>query len=296
MSTSRRGIRIAVVCLAAWQLSACPEQGSMNELFCTQLFVAPPDSGVGIKAAAPRETLWPHNAFLPVTITAKFLNGTPFQRQKVMQYAQVWSNISATHTDERGVARRKLRISFLPDSWANHLVDVRILFHEGGSASYVGSESRRVDANRPTMFFGWVDEQHAEQEIRQVVIHEWGHALGLVHEHQSPVARIPWDRDKVYDYYRRTQNPPWTRQDVDENVFRLYDASTTNYTAYDANSIMHYAIPSSLTIGGYSTPWNSELSPTDSSHFKRLYPYQACIINETENCCFDRQGRRVPCP
>ena len=117
-----------------------------------------------------------------------------------------------------------------------------------------------------------------------------------MHEHQSPAAHIPWDSAKVYEYYRLTQNPPWDRETVNRNIFAIYDGATTNYTAYDPHSIMHYAIPSSLTIGGYSTPWNPVLSTVDKDFIKRLYPYYICIINETENCCFDRRGQRVPCP
>jgi hypothetical protein len=37
----------------------------------------------------------------------------------------------------------------------------------------------------------------SERWNRHLVLHEFGHALGLMHEHQHPDARIPWDINKI---------------------------------------------------------------------------------------------------
>ena len=40
------------------------------------------------------------------------------------------------------------------------------------------------------MNYGWIDADSPEEELRSVVLHEFGHALGLIHEHQNPLSGI----------------------------------------------------------------------------------------------------------
>jgi hypothetical protein len=49
------------------------------------------------------------------------------------------------------------------------------------------------------MNLGWINDNKSEDDLRSVILHEFGHALGAVHEHESPYARIQWDREKVYE-------------------------------------------------------------------------------------------------
>jgi hypothetical protein len=53
------------------------------------------------------------------------------------------------------------------------------------------------------MNYGWLLANTPDQEYSRVVLHEFGHALGAIHEHQHPAAGIPWDKPKVYEYYAR---------------------------------------------------------------------------------------------
>ena len=49
-----------------------------------------------------------------------------------------------------------------------------------------------------------------EREIRRLILHEFGHSLGLIHEHSSPAAGSFFkDPELVYAYYQRTQG--WDR-------------------------------------------------------------------------------------
>lgn len=59
-----------------------------------------------------------------------------------------------------------------------------------GSWSYLGTDATRVPKESFTMNLGFVD--------RPTVLHEFGHTLGLIHEHQSPFpGGFEWDRENV---------------------------------------------------------------------------------------------------
>jgi len=48
------------------------------------------------------------------------------------------------------------------------------------------------DQKVPTMNFGWLNEDSDEDEYSRVVLHEFGHSLSCIHEHQHPANGIPW--------------------------------------------------------------------------------------------------------
>lgn len=68
--------------------------------------------------------------------------------------------------------------------------------------SQLGSYARRIDYGTPTIFIGPVDpsvdlRDHYRTRLAQtMVLHEFGHVLGLAHEHQSPVARSHFNLDE----------------------------------------------------------------------------------------------------
>jgi hypothetical protein len=128
------------------------------------------------------------------------------------------------------------------------------------------------------MNFGWLTKTTADSEYSRVVVHEFGHALGCIHEHQNPNTNIPWDKDAVYKYY---QGPPnnWTKSQVDINLFTRYSADITNATQFDRESIMLYPIPNEFTIGDFEVGWNTMLSALDKEHIGKLYP-MAKLENE----------------
>jgi hypothetical protein len=120
------------------------------------------------------------------------------------------------------------------------------------------------------MNFGWLTPATSDQEYNRVVLHEFGHALGLVHEHQNPIGGIQWNRPAVYDYYLRTDG--WNKDQVDHNIFDTYSTDQALYTTFDPNSIMLYAIPRELTTNGFEVGWNTGLSEMDKAFIKQVYP------------------------
>ncbi|TAF34286.1 MAG: hypothetical protein EAZ57_00080 [Cytophagales bacterium] len=189
------------------------------------------------------------------TIRVKFMaGGTPYVRGKVRTYAREWSKYA------------NIKFSFVESGSA----EIRISFkRNSGSWSYIGKDALNRDQSEPTMNFGWLYDNTDEDEFRRVILHEFGHALGLLHEHQHSSGGVPWDTEAVYRYYDKQG---WSRDYTYDNVIKRYNTSHTQFTKYDRQSIMHYAIPNELTKGDFEVGWNTRLSPQDIQFIKKAYP------------------------
>ena len=131
---------------------------------------------------------------------------------------------------------------------------------------------RRPSGSRgwPTMNFGWLTPDTDDEEYSRVVVHEFGDALGCLHEHQGPKANVQWNKPVVYRYFEETQG--WTKEDVDFNLFDRYHEEETQFTEFDPESIMIYHIPPEFTLDGASYPTNVRLSQTDKDFISQQYP------------------------
>jgi serralysin len=149
--------------------------------------------------------------------------------------------------------------------------EIRISFRYQGSWSTVGTDALTVPNDQPTMNFGWLTPTTDDLEYQRAVAHEFGHALGLIHEHQNPAGGIQWNKPVVYRYY---EGPPnnWGQQQVDLNLFQTYQANLTNFTETDPRSIMMYPIPAGFTTNGLEVGWNMQLSDMDKSFIAQMYP------------------------
>ncbi|MFC1836498.1 M12 family metallopeptidase [Thermodesulfobacteriota bacterium] len=149
--------------------------------------------------------------------------------------------------------------------------DIRISFREGGGHwSYIGTDSLSVPPGEPTMNLD-LGSGASEVDIRSVTLHEFGHALGCIHEHQNPEGGIPWNVDAVFEYYRRTQG--WSDREIEENILDKYSSDQINASEYDPLSIMHYPIPNWLTQGDFEVDWNRALSTGDKAFIGGEYPF-----------------------
>jgi serralysin len=216
---------------------------------------APRKSPVGLdKAALVKAAKWNSGD----VITISFLDGDSGVQQKVKEVAQGWT--------AAGLANLTLDFRNNTDTL------VRISFKYSGSWSVIGTTCRQIsDKTQPTMNYGWLNTDSADDEIRRVVLHEFGHALGLIHEHQSPGGSISWNRPAVI---RDLSGPPnnWSMDTIEHNMFEPYAKADTNFSKLDGNSIMMYPIPESWTTDGFSVGLNSDLSPTDKSFIRQEYP------------------------
>ena len=156
-----------------------------------------------------------------------------------------------------------MNIQFIADVSA---AMIKIKFTAGeGSSSYIGTDCLIQSVTDYTMNFSWFDVP--------TVIHEFGHAMGMIHEHQNPRGRgIPWNEKEVYIYFEGEPNN-WSRDLVYQNIIKKYDSDQVNGSDFDQDSIMLYAYPASLTENNCcGTKQNSRLSETDIRWLRREYP------------------------
>ncbi|WP_299771207.1 matrixin family metalloprotease [uncultured Tateyamaria sp.] len=153
--------------------------------------------------------------------------------------------------------------------------ELRIAFMSGqGAWSYVGTDNLSAPGqSEPTMNFGW-DLRHDPRGI-DTALHEIGHALGFPHEHQNPFAGIVWNKEEVI---REFSGPPnnWTLAQIEHNILRKLNRGEVSGSAWDPNSVMHYAfgpglIEQPLEYRAGLTP-QAGLSPVDKSEALRFYP------------------------
>jgi hypothetical protein len=205
------------------------------------------------RLAADKQYIWPQRYR---SLSVRFLGGDLSLCQRVAAVACEWNEYTG--------------LPFVFDNAPD--APIRVAFVQGdGSWSYVGTDSLTVLRREPTLNLGWLDAGSPEDELRRVVLHEFGHALGLIHEHNSPSVAIPWDKEAVYAYYAGPPNR-WTREMVDHNVLKRYAAARTNYSEFDPHSIMLYPVSAQLTAGRMQIGWNNELSETDKLWIGKLYP------------------------
>ncbi|WP_339057775.1 matrixin family metalloprotease [Candidatus Regiella endosymbiont of Tuberolachnus salignus] len=196
------------------------------------------------------------------TLRIKFMAayaGSAYVQEKVRHYANEWLEYA------------NLKFDWLPVG-SKKKAHIRIAFKEGdGNWSDLGKNSRKTAANEPTMNFdGFTDDPSDEAYLKSATLHEFGHALGLLHEHHNPEGGIQWNKPVVFAYYLDMFG--WDAAKTEYNLFKKYAKNKTQYTAYDPKSIMGYPIPEEHTLNGYSVADPTELSTTDKKFIASVYP------------------------
>lgn len=182
------------------------------------------------------------------------MGGTEPVRKKVEEYAPVWCE------------HANIKFEFVDDT---EPADIRVSFVKGNTWSFVGKECKKRPKNEATMNFGWLDEKTDDTECSRTILHEFGHALGCIHEHQSPEAGIEWNDDAVYDHYKGLG---WSEAKVRKNIFQRYRRDMVRASKFDPDSIMLYFFSPHFTQNHYAVRENYELSAGDKLYIAKMYP------------------------
>jgi hypothetical protein len=191
-------------------------------------------------------------------LRVRFIGGSASQRALAREQARWWME-HANLTFEFGTA---------PDA------EIRVAFDASdGAWSYVGTDCTGIPQNQPTMNLGFQDGGTSA--------HEFGHAIGLGHEHQNPAGGIEWNEAVVI---RDLSGPPnnWTEAQIRHNVLNKYSADQIKGTAFDGDSIMLYFFPARWTLNGQATKANEVLSTLDKSFIASSEAYPRDTVQAVE--------------
>lgn len=201
--------------------------------------------------AALTSYMWEQNKKLQVY----FMEGSEELINKTLEFANIWNehcNVSFVRTKNRD---------------KSHL---RVAYKNTGCWSYIGNVALQINKSEPTINLEISNLPSNEPEFKRIVLHEFGHALGLIHEHQSPPAEMKWKKSYVYRYFYFRYG--WNKQLVDTNLFDEYENYNKLYSTLDKKSVMAYYLPKEFTENEMEFPLNYNLSKMDIDYIGKLYP------------------------
>ena len=201
--------------------------------------------GGGTRAIMPIGKRWMNGS----TLRVRFIGGTTTQQAKAREQALWWTAFANLQFDFNNAPDAEIRIAFDPND---------------GAWSYIGTDNRGIALNQPTMNLGFLDGGTAA--------HEFGHAIGLAHEHQNPAGGMEWNEATVI---KSLSGPPnnWDEAMIRHNVLQKYRVDQIQGTAFDPDSIMLYFFPGDWVKSGVGTHANNVLSAVDKAYIASAQAY-----------------------
>lgn len=191
----------------------------------------------GHRGVAATKKLWKPGA----KISVGFLDGTIAEWERTLQIAKMWEKCgNFTFYEE------------LPER-----ASVRIVFEGSGNWSFVGTDCLKIKEG-PTMSLS-LYEHDALIEWNRTVLHEFGHVLGLEHEHKHQQFTFQNKQDAV-EFLKKAG---WSDAYIQMNLFDRNDLS--DVYEFDNKSIMLYT---------FDRESNTEISIGDCKTIGKLYPFE----------------------
>ena len=227
-------------------LKICHDRILPQDMFRPQRSVDNPQKPGVRRAVLEFRKLWINGS----TLRVKFLEGTPEQQATAKAQALWWTEQANLNFEFTDASDAEIRVTFDPND---------------GAWSWVGTDARKIPFNQPTMNLGFLDGGTAG--------HEFGHSIGLGHEHQNPLGGIEWNEDVVI---KSLSGPPnnWTEDQIRFNVLNKYSMDQIRGTQFDPESIMLYFFPGTWVKSGIGTRANDVLSNLDKMFIasREAYP------------------------
>ena len=222
---------------------------------------------------APVQYLWPNGSTIKIYIYKNFINyPMRYQTEGDAAYEPLYKKYKNIETGDEIVEAIKdiiknrfepivnLQFEFVDDAKNS---DVRIEL--GGNISYskLGISALRVPKSKHTMQLRVFDVA--------VVMHEFGHALGLFHEHQHPNAPpIIWNEENLI---KHAKTLGINENSIKNNFTETLDTPFVG-TDYDEKSIMKYSLEKDLIKNENKEPFtrrNYILSKKDIEGLNKMY-------------------------
>lgn len=195
-----------------------------------------------------------------VHLTVGFMdNPTASLKAKILGHANAWG--------------KRANVKFVE---SKDSPQVRINRGEGGYWSYMGTDILHVPAKEPTMNLQDFTDETEDSEFYRVVRHEFGHTLGMPHEHMRKELVALIDRKKAIRYYSLTQG--WSKAETVAQVLTpLDDMDILKETKTDQLSIMCYHIPGSITKSGKPILGGTDIDENDYELVSLVYPMPSTV-------------------
>jgi hypothetical protein len=116
-------------------------------------------------------------------------------------------------------------------------------------------------------------------EEGSTVLHEFGHALGMIHEHQNFINSDPFEFNTTTVYDNCYKWYGWDEATTYHNILKPYTCNNNSCpyegSDFDPESIMMYSLPSSWIKSGIRYDKNYTLSVKDQDWLQTMYPLNA---------------------
>lgn len=207
-----------------------------------------------------------------------FMGGTDAVNARVADIASLWTaNANTSLKLDFGKPSKPRRC----DSAAQRESQIRVSYDQPGYWSVLGQVSvvylTQQEASLNLDGFGDADLAAFDNpEVRSIILHEFGHALGLLHEHQSPASacaqEFNWQHIVSY-----LSGPPnnWDEDTIKRNM-ATESAEDLMMTDFDSKSVMLYSFPAEFYVNGgnsscYISSSNTEISAMDRATVEYMY-------------------------
>lgn len=195
------------------------------------------------------------------TLIISFLDGDSKTKAEVEEFSKEWTKYA------------NVDFVFYPtlnDIPDDKKADAVISFSKSGNNSTIGTDAGNKIYNQGySVSLSNLDKQNINMR-RSTILHEFGHVLGLEHEHQSINRKFKLNKEKALEYCKSIFN--FTEDQCVSNIFETISGNDVYMSKYDPSSIMHYSLHPGFLEGNLNLRNNASLSLLDRVEIAKLYP------------------------